>query len=53
MKALAIAMAARVGDSAVGEAWRKTGDMLDIVIPLVLAATLVVGTASVLFGFVH
>jgi len=53
MKALAIAMATRVSDSAFGQAWRKAGDALDIAIPLVLAAALVVGVASVLFGFVQ
>jgi hypothetical protein len=53
MTALALAMAARVSDSAFGQAWRKTGEALDIAIPLVLAAALVAGAASVLFGFVQ
>ena len=53
MKAMVLAMAARVGESTFGRAWRKTGEVLDCVIPIALTVTLAIGAASILFGFVH
>jgi hypothetical protein len=53
VKAMVLAMAARVGESAFGHAWRKTGEVLDVLIPIALTAALAVGAASILFGFAH
>jgi hypothetical protein len=53
MKALAIAMALRVSESAVGRGWNRAGEILDVVIPLLLTAALAIGAASILFGFVR
>jgi hypothetical protein len=51
MMAVVSAVAARVGESAFGRAWRKTAEVLDMVIPIVLTAVLVIAAASILFGF--
>ena len=53
MMAVVSAMAARVGESAFADWWRKVGDVLDCVIPIVLAVTVTVGGGAVLFGYVH
>ncbi len=53
MKALVIAMAARVGESAVGRGWNKAGEVLDVVIPIAVTAALAVGAGAILFGFAH
>jgi len=53
MMAMVSAAAARVGESAFGRAWRKTGDVLDCAIPIVVTAALAIGAAAILFGFVQ
>ncbi len=53
MKAMVLAAAARVGDSAFGRGWNRAGEILDVVIPLALTAVLVLGAASILFGLVQ
>ncbi len=39
MKAMVLAMAASVGESAFAQWWRKAGEMIDVVIPLVLVTS--------------
>ena len=51
MKAMVLAAAARVGDSAFGRGWSRAGELLDVAIPLALTAVLVLGAAAILFGF--
>ena len=51
MMAMVSAVAARVGESAFGHAWRKTGEALDCVIPVALLIVIVAAVAALLFGF--
>lgn len=53
MKAMVLAMAARVGDSAFGRSWSKAGDVLDKVIPVALLILIVVVAGAIMFGFLR
>ena len=53
MKAIVLAMAASVGESAFAQWWRKAGGIIDVVIPLVLVTTIVVAVGAVVFGLVQ
>lgn len=53
MKAVVLALAASVSESAFGDLWRKVGALLDIVIPIVLFFLLVLAAGAAIFGFVH
>jgi hypothetical protein len=50
MKAMVLALAASVGESAFAVRWRQVGAVLDLVIPIVLFITVVAAGATVLFG---
>ena len=51
MKAMVLALAASVGESAFAGRWRQVGAALDLVIPIALFVTVVMAGAAVLFGF--
>jgi hypothetical protein len=53
MKAMVLAMAARVGESEFARWWRAVGAVLDCVIPLVLLIMIVASLASIWFGYVQ
>lgn len=53
MKAMVLALAASVGESVAGQWWRQAGEVLDIVIPIALFITVVVGGCAVFFNLVH
>lgn len=51
MMAMVSAVATRVGESAFGHAWRKTGEVLDCVIPVALLIVIAGAVAALTFGF--
>ena len=51
MKAMVLAMAASVSESAFARWWRKAGRVLDVVIPIVLLITIVAAVGAIVFGF--
>jgi hypothetical protein len=53
MMATVSTVAARVGESTLACWCTKVGDLLDCVIPIVLAIAAIIGMGSVAFGFVH
>ena len=53
MKAIVQAFAVCVSDSVFGQLWRQFGAFLDIVIPLVLFAIILIAGGAVFFNFVH
>ena len=53
MKAMVLAFAANVSESAFGRLWSKVAEVLDMAIPIALFALIVVGSGAVIFGFVH
>ena len=53
MMAMVSAMATRVGESAFGRLWRKAGEVLDCVIPIVLLAVIAVSLGSIWFSYVQ
>ena len=53
MKAMVLALATSVSESAFGQMWRQAGTFLDIVIPLILFAIILVSGIAVFFDFVH
>ena len=50
MKAMVLALAASVGESAFAQWWRQDRCVLDVVIPIVLFITVVTAGGAVLFG---
>jgi len=53
MKAMVLAMAASVGESAFGQGWRKAGKIIDVVIPIVLFTIIVMTAGALIFGLVQ
>ena len=54
MKAMVLAMAASVGESAFAQWWHKAGEIIDIVIPIVLVTTIVaIAGGAIIFGIVQ
>ena len=53
MKAMVLAMAAGISESAFARWWWKAGDVLDVVIPVALLVAIVIAVGAVIFGFVH
>jgi hypothetical protein len=53
MKAMVLAMAARVGESEFARWWRAAAAVLDCVIPLVLLIMIVASLGSIWFGYVQ
>ena len=53
MKAMVLALAAGVSESAFAQWWWKIGDVLDVAIPVVLFITVVTAGGAVLFGLVQ
>jgi len=52
MKAMVLAMAVRVGESAFADGCRKVGDAIDYVIPIVLFVFVVASLGSIALGYV-
>jgi hypothetical protein len=53
MKAMVLALAASVSESAFGQLWRQVGAVLDVVIPIAMFIMVVIGGSAVFFGFLH
>ena len=53
MKAVVLALATSVGESAFAGWWRKAGVLLDVVIPLVLVAVLAIASGAIILGFAN
>ncbi len=53
MKAMAMAIALRVGESGFANGCRKVGDAIDYVIPIVLFVIVVASLGSIALGFVQ
>ena len=53
MKAMVVAFAARVNESAFGRLLWQAGDLLDVVIPIALFVAIVAGAGAVVLGLVH
>lgn len=50
MKAMVLAVAASVGESAFARWWWKAGDVLDVVIPVTLLVAIVAALSAIFFG---